>query len=134
MRINTILILIVFAISTLSGCGQAIVDYHALTTWEYVNESSHFLRIDGGQNSSLDFILEAGERHSFDISFGTGKDISAEGFTAPYSEESTKIIVDGKSEMTAPPIIERESYVAEKVSARHFKFTYTFTDADFPEE
>lgn len=108
-------------------------DYSALTTWEYINESSYPLKIEGGEDV-LDFNLAKEAGHSFEIKYRTEKDISEATFTSPYDSAATKIIIAGERIVTASNITDRENYIAEKIAERHYKFTYIFTDADFAEE
>lgn len=115
----------------MAGCNTK-TDYRGWATWEFINESSHDLKIDGG-DKDLNFELVKGGGHSFKFEYGTGKEIDENSFDSPYDATITKITVDGERETTETGITDRKNYKAEKVEDRHYKYTYTFTDEDFKE-
>lgn len=124
---------IFFVAVVVFGCSPIREDYSALTTWEYINESSYLLTIEGAEEI-LNYNLAKNSKHTFDVKYRTEKDVSENDFHSPYRPEFTKITLDGERVVTTSPITDKKNYTAKKVSDRHFQFTYTFTDADFPEE
>ncbi len=114
----------------LIGCGKTLHDYGGTSTWEFKNESTHAIEVMG----YLGFRLAKDATHSFDFNVGTGKYVSEDSFRSPYDAERTKITLDGERVVTVPEIADIKNYTSEKITDRHYKFTYTFTDADFPEE
>lgn len=133
MKVKSLYILCGLSVLALFGCSTK-TDYDALATWKFKNASSYVLEINGSIEEKLNFSLAKGEDHSFEITIGTGKDVSENDFISPYTPESTTIKLDGERVITTSKITERKNYTAEKISDRHYQFTYTFTDADFPVE
>lgn len=131
-KISCVIILAV-SIFMLFGCSTK-TDYDALTTWEFKNASSYAIEVNGGIDERFNFSLAKDANHSFDITVGTGKEVTVASFISPYIPESTTLKLDGERIVTISNITDREHYIAERVAERHYKFTYTFTDADFPEE
>lgn len=117
-----------FFVSIFSGC-KAEKDYVVKADWVYINNSSQSLKVTGLEVFDLD--VAATKTLSYNID---GPETVAESnYVAPFKSGTTKIIVAGR-EFTDTKITDREHYIAERVAERHYKFTYTFTDADFPEE
>lgn len=124
---------LVICLGCFSGCGKKIVDYRALATFEFKNESTHTIAVNGGADERFKFTLDKGAAHSYEMEFGTGETVTKESFISPYSNATT-VKIDGGREMKVQGITDLKNYSTQQIGDRHFKFTYTFTDADFPDE
>lgn len=131
-KITAIASCLILCAVLLYGCDTK-TDYRGWATWEFINESGHDLKVNGG-STELNFDLPKGGKHSFKLEYGTGKEIDENTFNSPYDAAITKITVDGEKEVTKTGITDRKNYKAVKVEDRHYKYTYTFTDEDFKEE
>jgi hypothetical protein len=110
------------------SCGPKLVDYHVKSDWIYINESSHDIRVEGYEN----FDLAISDTYTINRSSTGPETVTEEAYQAPFRPRSTKVIVDGDRVYTWSKITDRKNYTAEKAGVRYCKFTYTFTDADFP--
>mgnify|MGYP004574514223 CR=1 FL=1 len=131
-KITALVSSVILCVGLMAGCTTR-TDYHGWATWEFINESGHSLKVET-DDKELNFELTKGGGHSFELYYGTGKEIDESTFDSPYQRVATKIILDGEKEVTQTGITDRKNYIAEKIESRHYKYTYTFTDEDFKEK
>lgn len=93
----------------------------------YLNYSTYSINISG----FYDLELNVGAEKIISLN-NEGPDVVTEdSYQAPFKSGSTTIRLSNGKEFLTTGITDRKNYTVEKISARHYKFTYTFTDADF---
>ena len=127
----------------LSGCTRT--EWVQRGDWVYRNNSVHKLEIKGAiddftTNSPplIDFILTSNANYSFEYwidaggKYGVPEAIPSPFDTLPYLRNRlVQIIIDENKTIEIDKgtgIRNRDNYQVEKLGARHFRFTYTFTD------
>jgi hypothetical protein len=130
-KIKTIQFLLIGSLFFLIGCNTKDIDYVVKADWVYVNNSNHSIEVQGSKS----FMLPVLETYTIHQSGEGSKDITEESYYAPLSQGATKIIFDGNKEITITgSITDRTNYVAEKLALRHYRFTYVFTNKNYPNE
>ena len=107
------------------------IDYVVKADWNYINNSSHKISVLGRDTFDIAInetyiIKEVGEG---------SKDVTESSYVSPFFGFSTKVIYDGEVEVILSDgegITDTKNYESEKISARYYKFTYIFTDDDYP--
>ena len=128
-------VMMLFASVVLCGCSTKIIDYrHYLSEWEYINNSSYdleihyktqYLTIPAGQTGTT-FQAES-ERYRYAL-----EDVTE----TPFDAEGTIITLNGERTVTCPAICDAANYSVTEIKDNAdpdllYRFTYTFTDADF---
>ncbi len=129
-------ILFLIAVASLcclfAGCGSPEIDYVVKADWVYINDTEHTIEVKGFYN----FTLEPQGSYTIYQDGDGPEQTTEESYIAPFVFGISTIVIDGETEIPIGDsgITDRKNYTSEKIADRHYKFTYTFTDADFPEE
>jgi len=126
------------------GCNTERTEWVHIGEWNYINNSTHTVEIIGGitdftssNPSYSDFTLQVNETHSLECRSNGESKIEAEAIPCPYEDvvqlknRVIQVIIDKKDIVALDPktsIRNRDNYVVLKLSPRHYRFTYTFTD------
>lgn len=110
------------------------VDYFVRGDFVYVNSTDSVIEVKGDET----FVLKPDEQHVIKES-GEGPEIvTTESYVAPFSSAMVIYNSNKCDTLASGPGLGKgegplgiNNYVSEKVGERHFKFTYTFTNADF---
>ncbi|RZK37716.1 MAG: hypothetical protein EOO90_24550 [Pedobacter sp.] len=101
----------------------------------YINSTNHAISFFTPHFNS--FSLLGRETHVIQLHLPAGKTIGPETFVTPFNNNNTLILqFDGNKCLTMTntsenSILNMYHYTAEKISSRAYKFTYTFTEADY---
>lgn len=137
MKTKIMAIILLAGSLSLCGCCTKIIDYrHYLSEWEYINNSSYDLEIHNNHRN-LFLPIPAGQTDSAFKIEAVGHPYTLEDVTeTPFDAESMTILINGERTVTCPAIGDVANYSVTEVKNSSdpdllYRFTYTFTDADF---
>lgn len=130
-------VMMLFASVALCGCGTKIIDYrHYYSEWELINNSSYDLEIKHDDNHR-ELIIPKGETSTIPQVESIGQPYTQKEVTkTPFNANPAVILNNGEREVTCPAISDVANYSVTEVKDSPdpdllYRFTYTFTDADF---
>ncbi len=134
MNIRKLIALVAICICCLFvSCWVVKIDYEVKADWVYVNGTEHVIHVISAQGSH-NFTIGPNESYTINVITIGPETTTEESYGVPFDEE-TIIVIDGETEITVSGgIADRKNYTVKKITARHFEFTYTFTDADLVTE
>lgn len=130
---------IIFSISLISSCGKKIIDYADIEgEFYFVNQTSYTIKI---VNLQQEFNVITGQKNFIKRYQGGSKTVNASSYSDPFTygmapnDKKILVKINNKCENSTPTSIHSllniNSYVSEKIGERKYKFTYTFTEADY---
>ena len=108
------------------------IDYVVKADWNYINNSSHKISVLGRHDT---FDIDINEIYIIKQEGDGSKDVTESAYVPPFFSFDTKIIYDGEVEVilsNGEGITDTKNYESEKIGTRYYKFTYIFTDDDYP--
>jgi len=120
------------------SCGKIRKEYNQVAEFVYVNQTNYTIKFDNG---ALTIIIKPKENILFKVADGANEVVNESSFKntpKPFDTYGNYKLVyfdslkclDISQEMEHNPT-DLKNYVAERISERTYKFTYTFTEADY---
>jgi hypothetical protein len=115
------------------GC-KGNVDARVIGDWVFENASPHKIEVVSKNFNS--FVIEPGESYTYSDSGEGPENVTPDDYLSPYREGDKIIYNDVITHLLQKEesITDVRNFTSEKVSARHYRFTYIFTDNDYPVE
>ena len=112
------------------------INYGQFAEFHFVNKTNHAITYNEGFEK---YNVAAMSTTIVKESQSAGKNVTAEGYHRPFIDSRGSIILKFDQDkciidhpLDSPnSIINLKNYVAEKIGDRTYKFTYTFTEADY---
>jgi hypothetical protein len=119
--------------SLIMSC-KSDIDYIVNGTYVYINSTDSLIQV---KSSVYDFVIKPKQAHTLVQSGDGSKDINESSYVSPmlgavliFYNIKCDTLNSGLNLRSGPGITGIENYNSEKVADRHYKFTYTFTQAD----
>ena len=118
-----------FAIS-ITNCKKK-KDYLSIGTYVYVNSTDSLIEV---KNAPYLFTIKPKESHTIEQTGDGSKELTEKSYVAPFT--GGQVILYGNKmcdtlTSSKEGISGIENYTSERISERHYKFTYTFTQSDY---
>ena len=120
------------------SCGRKLTDWIQHAEYQYVNQTNYNITFPKG---AVNVIVRPNTITTFKMTFGANEIVTANSFANdgnPFDLTDTykRIFFDNLkcldlSTLTINNPSNFKNYVAERIDKRTFKFTYTFTEADY---
>jgi hypothetical protein len=124
-------VMIIFALLQCKG----EVDYFVQGTYVYVNSTDSLIDVKSGV---YNFKIKPNDSHKIEQGGEGSEDVSAQNYVPPmisavvkYGNEKCDTLDSGFKVGAGEGITGISNYTSEKISKRHYKFTYTFTNLDY---
>lgn len=128
-----------FSLILIPSCGKKIIDYADIEgDFYFINPTNYTVKI---VNFQQDFNIISGELKLINHKQGGLKTVTPISYTDPFTygmapnDKKLQLKIGNRCENATlnsqHSILNINSYVAEKLGERKYKFTYTFTEADY---
>jgi len=141
LKRNIIIITIglIFGMLLISSCGKKIIDYADIEgEFYFINQTNHTIKI---VNPIQEFNVVNGQTNLIKHQQGGVKTVNSSSYSDPFTygmaSKDKKILIkinnkcENATSSSEHSILNINNYVAERIGERTYKFTYTFTEADY---